>query len=56
MIAAGDSYNDLSMIDKADAGFLFRAPENVRAERSDLDCFEEYDELLGAISNAAQSF
>ena len=55
VIAAGDSYNDLSMIDKADAGFLFRAPENVRVERSDLVCFEEYDELFGAISNAAES-
>ena len=36
VIAAGDSYNDLSMIDQADAGFLFRAPNHVRTERSDL--------------------
>ncbi|MFM8353856.1 MAG: bifunctional phosphoserine phosphatase/homoserine phosphotransferase ThrH [Gammaproteobacteria bacterium] len=32
VLAAGDSYNDISMLEEADAGFLFRAPDNVRAE------------------------
>ena len=51
VIAAGDSYNDLSMIDQADAGFLFRAPESVRTERSDLECYDDYEELYSAIMN-----
>jgi len=49
VIAAGDSYNDLAMIDEADAGFLFRAPDHVRTERSDLACFDEYADLLSSI-------
>ena len=32
VFAAGDSYNDLSMIKAADAGALFRAPESVKSE------------------------
>ena len=32
IFAAGDSYNDTSMLGAADAGFLFRAPSNVKAE------------------------
>ena len=51
VIAAGDSYNDLSMIDQADAGFLFRAPERVRTERSDLGCYDHYEDLYSAIMN-----
>ncbi|HJM28556.1 MAG: bifunctional phosphoserine phosphatase/homoserine phosphotransferase ThrH [Acidimicrobiales bacterium] len=56
VIAAGDSYNDLSMIDQANSGFLFRAPANVRSERNDLVSFEEYDELFEAILVAAREF
>jgi phosphoserine/homoserine phosphotransferase len=32
VIAAGDSYNDTTMLEEADAGILFRAPDNVIAE------------------------
>ncbi|MFU8817626.1 MAG: bifunctional phosphoserine phosphatase/homoserine phosphotransferase ThrH [Pseudomonadales bacterium] len=32
VLAAGDSYNDVSMLEEADAGFFFCAPDNVRAE------------------------
>jgi phosphoserine / homoserine phosphotransferase len=32
VLAAGDSYNDITMLEEADAGILFRAPDNVRAE------------------------
>jgi phosphoserine/homoserine phosphotransferase len=49
VIAAGDSFNDLSMIDAADHGFLFRAPPAIAAERSDLEALEGYDELLEAL-------
>ena len=55
VIAAGDSYNDLSMIDQADAGFLFRAPDHVRTERSDLACFDEYSDLLSSIKDIIES-
>lgn len=32
IIAAGDSYNDVTMLAEADAGILFRAPDNVLKE------------------------
>ena len=51
-IAAGDSYNDLGMIRASKAGFLFRAPENVKKENPDLKTCETYEELLAAIKAA----
>ena len=45
VVAAGDSYNDLSMIRAANAGALFHAPANVIAENADLSAFDEYDRL-----------
>ncbi len=50
VIAAGDSYNDTSMLGAADAGFLFRAPDNVIAEFPQFPSFEAYDDLLAAIT------
>ena len=32
VIAAGDSFNDVSMLEEADAGFFFQAPDNVRQQ------------------------
>ena len=32
VLAAGDSYNDIPMLEEADAGFFYRAPANVRGE------------------------
>ena len=43
--AAGDSYNDTSMLAEADAGFLFRSPENVISEFSQFPHTTEYEEL-----------
>ena len=51
-IACGDSYNDLGMIRASKAGFLFRAPDNVKAENPDLPALETYEELLSAIKAA----
>ena len=48
-IAAGDGYNDLEMIRASKAGFLFRAPEKIRAANPDVRAIEEYDELYNAI-------
>lgn len=50
IIAAGDSYNDLSMLRAADHGLLFRAPERVRIDNSDLSALDDYDDLLNAIT------
>jgi phosphoserine/homoserine phosphotransferase len=50
VIAAGDSYNDTTMLAAADAGFLFHAPANVIAEFPQFAAFDDYDDLLTAIS------
>ena len=48
-IAAGDSFNDLGMIQASKAGFLFRSTEQIRKEHPELPAFEEYGDLLEAI-------
>ena len=50
-IAAGDSYNDLAMIQASKAGFLFRSTEQIKKDHPELPAFEEYDELFDAIMN-----
>jgi len=50
VIAAGDSYNDTTMLAEADAGFLFRAPDNVIAEFPQFPSITEFDDLLTAIA------
>jgi len=49
VIAAGDSYNDTSMLGAADAGFLFRAPPNVIEEFPQFPSCTAYDDLLALI-------
>lgn len=51
-IAAGDSHNDLGMIQASKAGFLFRSTEAIKAEHPELQAFEEFDDLLAAIKAA----
>ena len=48
-IAAGDSFNDLEMIRGSKAGFLFRSTDEIRKANPDLQSFETYDDLVGAI-------
>ena len=48
VMAAGDSYNDTSMLFEADLGVLFRAPANVIAEFPQFAAVTEYDELRQA--------
>ncbi len=50
VVAAGDSYNDTSMLLAADAGFLFHAPANVVAEFPQLPAVDEFDDLLARIT------
>ncbi|MCL2481488.1 MAG: bifunctional phosphoserine phosphatase/homoserine phosphotransferase ThrH [Spirochaetaceae bacterium] len=49
VIAAGDSYNDLSMIREADGGVLFCPPEKIIGENPDIPVTFTYDELLSNI-------
>ena len=51
-IAAGDSYNDLGMINASKAGFLFKSTEQIKKDNPNLPAFEEYDDLYNAIVNA----
>jgi phosphoserine / homoserine phosphotransferase len=53
VFAAGDSYNDTTMLDEADAGFLFRAPQNVIDEFPQYKVTTEYTELAGFFDTAA---
>lgn len=47
--AAGDSYNDLAMIEEADAGCLFRAPDGILASHPHLKSCTTYAEFLATI-------
>jgi len=51
-IAAGDSYNDLAMIQASKAGFLFRSTEQIKKDHPELKACETYDELLALIRAA----
>jgi phosphoserine/homoserine phosphotransferase len=54
VIAAGDSFNDTTMLAEADAGFLFHAPDNVIAQFPQFQAVNEFDALLELILNAAR--
>lgn len=45
IIAAGDSYNDTTMLGEADAGILFHAPQNVIDEFPQFPAAHTYEEL-----------
>ena len=51
-IAAGDSFNDLGMIQASKAGFLFRSTEKIKADYPQYPAFDAYDDLLAAIKAA----
>ena len=55
VIAAGDSYNDTTMLAEADAGILFRPPENVARDFPHFAVTQTYDELRAAFEGAARS-
>lgn len=50
VLAAGDSYNDTTMLTEADHGFLFRAPQNVIEEFPQFPALTEYDDLLDRLT------
>ncbi len=47
VIASGDSYNDLGMLNEADHGVLFRPPETIRNEYECFPSFNDYSEFTG---------
>ena len=51
-IAAGDSYNDLGMIQASRAGFLFKSTAQIKADHPEVPAYEEFSDLLRAIRAA----
>ena len=51
-IAAGDSFNDLAMIQASYAGFLFRSTEQIKKDYPQYPAYETYDELMNGIKKA----
>ena len=52
IVAMGDSYNDIAMLQSADAGILFRPPGNVVAEFPELPVVRDYEELRPLMEKA----
>jgi phosphoserine / homoserine phosphotransferase len=49
IIAAGDSFNDTTMLAEAHCGFFFHAPESIRAQFPQFQAFDQYFDLLAAM-------
>ena len=54
VIAAGDSYNDTTMLSEADAGILFMAPPNVIEEFPQFPAVHGYQDLKQAFAAASE--
>jgi phosphoserine / homoserine phosphotransferase len=52
VIAAGDSFNDTTMLGEAHVGFFFHAPEAIKAQFPHFKPFDRYSDLLSAIKQA----
>jgi len=52
VIAMGDSYNDITMLKKAEKGILFRPPENVVAEFPEFPVTDNFDDLKTILQEA----
>lgn len=50
VIAIGDSYNDVSMLRKAEYGILYQPPQNVIDDHGDLKVVNSYSQLKNTIS------
>jgi phosphoserine/homoserine phosphotransferase len=51
VIALGDSYNDISMLQEADKAFLFRPPQNVIDEYPEFPVVNNYNEMKEVLIN-----
>ncbi|MCC6273130.1 MAG: bifunctional phosphoserine phosphatase/homoserine phosphotransferase ThrH [Deltaproteobacteria bacterium] len=54
--AAGDSYNDIGMLEEADVGILFCPPEKIVKEYPQFQVTKDYGELKAAFENAMRHF
>lgn len=52
VLAAGDSYNDISMLKEADAGIFFMPPDSIRAEYPQFPVSRTYEELKDELCRA----
>jgi phosphoserine/homoserine phosphotransferase len=52
VVAMGDSYNDITMLKKAEKGILFRPPENVIAEFPVFPVTDNFDDLKALLQEA----
>ena len=56
VVSAGDSYNDVPMLEEAHVGLFFHAPERVRADHPGFANSETYEALTLAIDAAMAGF
>ena len=56
VVAAGDSYNDTTMLGEADQGILFCPPQNVIDEFPQFPVATDYSQLQAEIDNAVAGF
>jgi phosphoserine/homoserine phosphotransferase len=49
VIAAGDSFNDTTMLGEADVGFFFHSPASIQAQFPQFQPFDDYGDLLAAM-------
>ncbi len=52
VVATGDSYNDISMLDQADAGMFFCPSEKVTRDYPDIPVARDYAQLKSMFANA----
>ncbi len=55
VVAAGDSYNDISMLETAKRGVLFRPPDTIKDEYPQFPVAHNHDELLAVITDSIKS-
>ena len=53
VVAAGDSFNDVSMLQEADSGYFFNAPVNVTAAHPDIEAVEGYQALQAVLGDSS---
>ena len=52
VVAAGDSFNDTTMLAEAHTGLLFHAPENIRQQFPQFPAVDRYEDLMVRIKAA----
>ena len=52
IIAAGDSFNDTTMLGEAHVGFLFHAPESIKKQFPQFQAVDEYADLMRLIKTS----